>query len=80
MSKLYYNLEDYTSAVEWALKSEERFDIKENSLFDSFLSSKNYSMYTIKGIFSCLCDKWDKKFKIEFIALLFFPEEDSLYL
>jgi len=39
---------------------------KENSLFDSFLSSKNYSMYTIKGIFSCLCDKWDKKLKIQF--------------
>ena len=48
---------------------------KENSLFDAFLSSKNFSMYTIKGIFSCLCDKWDKKFKIQFIKNE--EEEDS---
>ena len=40
---------------------------KENSLFDVLLTSKNFSIYIIKAIFSCLCDKWDKKFKIEFI-------------
>ena len=40
---------------------------KESSLFDTFLNSKNFSMYTIKGIFSCLCDKWDNEFKIQFI-------------
>jgi len=47
---------------------------KENSLFDVLLTSKNFSIYIIKAIFSCLCDKWDKKFKIEFIMS---EEEES---
>ena len=39
----------------------------DNYLFNVFLNSKNYSFYTIKGIFSCLCDRWDKKKKFQFI-------------
>ena len=40
---------------------------KKNYLFDSFLNSKDFSLYTIKGFFMCLCDKLDKKSKIRFI-------------
>ena len=40
---------------------------KEVFLFDSFLNSKNYSFYTIKGFFLCLCDKLEKDKKIKFI-------------
>ena len=39
----------------------------DNYLFNVFLNSKNYSFYTIKGIFSCLCDRWDQKKKFKFI-------------
>ena len=45
LSKLYYNLEDYTSAVEWALKSEDSFDIKENSLYVNTVLKKMLDKY-----------------------------------
>ena len=45
LSKLYYNLEDYTSAVEWALKSEDKFDIKENSLYVNTILKKMLDQY-----------------------------------
>ena len=45
LSKLYYNLEDYTSAVEWALKSEDNFDIKENSLYVHTILKKMLDQY-----------------------------------
>ena len=40
---------------------------REKYLFNAFLNSKNYSFYTIKGIFACLCDRWDQKKKFTFI-------------
>ena len=45
LSKLYYNLEDYTSAVDWALKSEDKFDIKENSLYVNTILKKMLDKY-----------------------------------
>ena len=45
LSKLYYNLEDYTSSVEWALKSEDKFDIKENSLYVNTMLKKMLDQY-----------------------------------
>ena len=45
LSKLYYNLEDYTSAVEWALKSEDSFDIKEKSLYANTILKKMLDKY-----------------------------------
>ena len=45
LSKLYYNLEDYTSSVEWALKSEEKFNIKENSLYVNTILKKMLDQY-----------------------------------
>ena len=40
---------------------------KEIYLFDEFLNTKKFSFYTIKGLFMCLCDKFDKTNKIKFI-------------
>ena len=45
LSKLYYNLEDYTEAVEWALKSEDSFDIKEKSLYVNTILKKMLDIY-----------------------------------
>ena len=45
LSKLYYNLEDYTEAVEWALKSEDSFDIKEKSLYVNTILKKMLDKY-----------------------------------
>ena len=45
LSKLYYNLEDYTSAVEWALKSEDSFNIKEKSLYVNTVLKKMLDKY-----------------------------------
>ena len=45
LSKLYYNLEDYTQAVEWALKSEESFDIKEKSQYVVTILKKMLDKY-----------------------------------
>ena len=51
------------------IEKEISIDNNENYLFDTYLNSKNYSIYTIKAIFSCLCDKWDKQSKIKFIKM-----------
>ena len=45
LSKLYYNLEDYTSAVDWALKSEDKFNINENSLYVNTILKKMLDKY-----------------------------------
>ena len=45
LSKLYYNLEDYTEAVEWALKSEDSFDIKEKALYVNTILKKMLDKY-----------------------------------
>ena len=45
LSKLYYNLEDYTSSVDWALKSEDKFNIKENSLYVNTILKKMLDKY-----------------------------------
>ena len=45
LSKLYYNLEDYTEAVEWALKSEDSFNIKEKSLYVITILKKMLDKY-----------------------------------
>ena len=45
LSKLYYNLEDYNQAVEWALKSEDSFDIKEKSLYVNTILKKMLDKY-----------------------------------
>ena len=45
LSKLYYNLEDYTQAVEWALKSEDSFDIKEKSQYVVTILKKMLDQY-----------------------------------
>ena len=45
LSKLYYNLEDYTEAVEWALKSEDSFNIKEKSLYVNTILKKMLDKY-----------------------------------
>ena len=48
LSKLYYNLEDYTQAVDWALKSEDSFDIKEKSLYVNTILKKMLDKYIEK--------------------------------
>ena len=45
LSKLYYNLEDYTSSVEWALKSGDKFNITENSLYTNTILKKMLDEY-----------------------------------
>ena len=35
LSKLYYNLEQYENAIEWALKSGKKFNISERNLYVS---------------------------------------------
>ena len=45
LSKLYYNLEDYQSAVEWALKSEDSFKIDEKSLYVNTILKKMLDQY-----------------------------------
>ena len=45
LSKLYYNLEDYTSSVEWALKSGDKFNINENSLYVNTILKKMLDEY-----------------------------------
>ena len=45
LSKLYYNLEDYDSAIEWALNSNSKFDINEHSLYVSTLLRKILDKY-----------------------------------
>ena len=51
------------------IEKEISIDNNDNYLFDTYLNSKNYSIYTIKAIFSCLCDKWEKQSKIKFIKM-----------
>ena len=66
LENLSYDKDNQSDSFE--LKDSASININnENNLFDSFLNSKNYSFYTIKGIFACLCEKWDKKTKINFI-------------
>ena len=45
LSKLYYNLEDYTSSVEWALKSGDKFNINEKSLYVNTILKKMLDEY-----------------------------------
>ena len=45
LSKLYYNLEDYTSSVEWALKSGDKFNIEEKSLYVNTILKKMLDEY-----------------------------------
>ena len=45
LSKLYYNLEDYTEAVGWALKSEDSFNITEKSLYVNTILKKMLDKY-----------------------------------
>ena len=45
LSKLYYNLEEYDKAIKWALKSEEKFDISERSLYVSTILKKILDKY-----------------------------------
>lgn len=45
LSKIYYNLEDYDSAIEWALESAEKFNINEQSLYVSTILKKILDKY-----------------------------------
>ena len=45
LSKLYYNLEDYDFAIEWALNSNSKFYINEQSLYVSTLLRKILGKY-----------------------------------
>ena len=45
LSKIYYNLEDYDSAIEWALESGEKFNINEQSLYVSTILKKILDKY-----------------------------------
>ena len=45
LSKIYYNLEDYDSAIEWALESGEKFNINEQSLYISTILKKILDKY-----------------------------------
>jgi 26S proteasome regulatory subunit N2 len=45
LSKIYYNLEDYDSAIEWALESNTRFDISEKSHFVNTILKKIIEKY-----------------------------------
>ena len=47
--------------------SKKEKDNNDNFLFNSFLNTKKYSFYTIKGFFLCLCDKLEKGKKIKFL-------------
>ena len=45
LSKLYYNLEEYDKAIEWALKSEDKFNISERSLYVTTILKKILDKY-----------------------------------
>jgi 26S proteasome regulatory subunit N2 len=45
LSKIYYNLDDYESAIEWALKSNERFNIAERNQFVKTILKKIIDKY-----------------------------------
>jgi 26S proteasome regulatory subunit N2 len=45
LSKIYYNLEDYDSAIEWALESNTRFNITEKSHFVNTVLKKIIEKY-----------------------------------
>ncbi len=45
LSKLYYNLEQYENAIEWALKSGKKFNISERNLYVSTILKKILDKY-----------------------------------
>jgi len=45
LSKLYYNLEDYDSAIDWGLKAEDKFNISDRSLFVTTVLRKIIDKY-----------------------------------
>ena len=45
LSKIYYNLDDYESAIEWALKSNEKFSIVEKSQYVKTILKKIIDKY-----------------------------------
>ena len=45
ISKIYYNLEDYDSAIEWALDSGNRFNILERSQYINTILKKILEKY-----------------------------------
>lgn len=45
ISKIYYNLEDYDSAIEWALEAGTRFNIHENSQYVNTIRKKILEKY-----------------------------------
>lgn len=45
LSKIYYNLDDYESAIEWALKSGERFNISQRNQYVRTILKKIIDKY-----------------------------------
>lgn len=45
LSKIYYNLEDYDSAIEWALQSGSKFNIKDKNQFVNIILQKIIEKY-----------------------------------
>ena len=45
LSKIYYNLDDYESAIEWALKSKEKLNIVEKSQYVKTILKKIIDKY-----------------------------------
>ncbi len=45
LSKIYYNLEDYDSAIEWALQAGVKFNIKEKSQYVNIILQKIIEKY-----------------------------------
>jgi len=45
LSKLYYNLEDYDSAIDWALKADTKFNISDRSLYVTTILRKIIDKY-----------------------------------
>ena len=45
LSKIYYNLDDYESAIEWALKSKEKLNIVEKSQYVKTILKKTIDKY-----------------------------------
>jgi 26S proteasome regulatory subunit N2 len=55
ISKIYYNLEEYNQAIEWALEAGDKFDILEKSQFVSTILKKiieRYISHSQKNFFS----------------------------
>jgi 26S proteasome regulatory subunit N2 len=45
LSKIFYNLEDYNQAIEWALEASDRFEIQEKSQFVNTILKKIIEKY-----------------------------------